>query len=160
MSGETSSVADAGTYRPNVAAILTDSAGRVLVGERMDQPGGWQFPQGGLEPGESPEEGLPRELTEELSLEPGDYAVEDRRGPYRYLFPPGRTKQGFLGQEQHYFRLRLLAPASKVNVATAHPEFRTVRWIEPQAFSLSWLPEMKREVYRQVFLDFFGLTII
>ncbi len=146
-------------YRPNVAAILVDPAGRILVGERMDRADSWQFPQGGLDPQESPEEGLPRELHEELSLEPGDYAVETKRGPYRYLFPPGRTKQGYRGQEQHYFRLRLLAPASKVSVRTPHPEFRAVRWIEPADFRLAFLPEMKHEVYRQVFRDFFGLEI-
>ncbi len=150
---------DARVYRPNVAAILVDPRGRILVGERVDLPDSWQFPQGGLDPHESPEEGLPRELYEELSLEPGDYAVETKRGPYRYLFPPGRTKQGYRGQEQHYFRLRLLAPASKVNVHTTQPEFRAVQWIEPAEFRLAWLPEMKRDVYRQVFRDFFGLEI-
>ena len=146
-------------YRPNVAAILVDPAGRILVGERVNLRESWQFPQGGLDPGETPEAGLPRELREELSLEPDDYAVEAKRGPYRYLFPPGRTKQGYRGQEQHYFRLRLAAPASRVNVHTAHPEFRAVRWIEPADFRLAWLPEMKRAVYRQVFRDFFGLEI-
>ena len=147
------------TYRPNVAAILADPAGCVLVGERTDTPDSWQFPQGGLAPGESPEEGLPRELHEELSLEADDYAVETRLGPYRYLFPPGRTKEGFRGQEQHYFRLRLLAPASKVNIHTPHPEFRAVRWIYPAEFRLAWLPAMKHDVYRQVFRDFFRLEI-
>ncbi len=150
---------DARVYRPNVAAILVDPGGCVLVGERVNPPGSWQFPQGGLDPHESPEEGLPRELHEELGLELADYAVEDKRGPYRYLFPPGRTKQGYRGQEQHYFRLRLLAPASKVNVHTKQPEFRAVRWIEPVKFRLAWLPEMKHGVYRQVFRDFFGLEI-
>ena len=146
-------------YRPNVAAILVDGTGRILVGERVNVPDSWQFPQGGLDPHESPEVGLPRELYEELSLEPGDYAVESKRGPYRYLFPPGRTKEGYRGQEQHYFRLRLLAPASKIDVHTAHPEFRAVRWIEPADFRIASLPEMKHEVYRQVFRDFFGLEI-
>ena len=147
-------------YRPNVAAILTNRAGRILVGERVDVPDSWQFPQGGLEPGETPEEALPRELREELSLEPADYAVEEKRGPYRYLFAPGRTKKGYRGQEQTYFRLRLLGPDSRVNAATPDPEFRAVRWIEPAEFSLAWLPEMKREVYRQVFRDFFALEIV
>ena len=152
-------IADARVYRPNVAAILVDPVGRILVGERVNVADSWQFPQGGLDPCESPEEGLPRELHEELSLEPDDYMVETKRGPYRYLFPPGRTKQGYRGQEQTYFRLRLLAPASKVDPHTEQPEFRAVRWIEPADFRLAWLPEMKREVYRQVFRDFFALEI-
>ena len=150
---------EARLYRPNVAAIIVDPVGKILVGERTNERESWQFPQGGIDPGESPEEGLPRELYEELSLEPGDYAVEEKHGPYRYLFPPGRTKQGYHGQEQHYFRLRLLALASKVNVHTPHPEFRAVRWIDPAEYHLGGLPEVKHEVYRQVFRDFFGLEI-
>jgi putative (di)nucleoside polyphosphate hydrolase len=148
-----------GIYRPNVAAILEDASGFILIGERADSPGGWQFPQGGLDPGESPEAGLPRELREELSLEPGDYSVGERRGPYRYLFPPGRTKAGYRGQEQYYFHLKLLARAERVNFATAHPEFRAIRWIAPAEFRLEWLPEMKRAVYRDVFRDFFGIDL-
>ena len=136
-----------------------DGAGRILVGERVRWRGSWQFPQGGIDGRESPEEGLRRELREEVSLEPGDYSVEARCGPYRYLFPAGWTKKGYDGQEQHYFRLRLLAPASKVNVQTAHPEFRAARWIEPTEYRLAWLPEMKHAVYREVFREFFGLEI-
>ncbi len=147
-------------YRPCVAAILENRSDLVLIGERTDHPGSWQFPQGGLDPGEPLEVGLPRELCEELSLEPHHYTIGECRGPYRYLFPPGRTKQGYQGQEQHYFRLRLLGPESSVNVHTRHPEFRAVRWIVPAEFSLAWLPEMKHEVYRQVFADFFGLALV
>ena len=146
-------------YRQNVAAILQNSAGLVLLGERSDYPGSWQFPQGGLDPGETAEAGLRRELTEEISLAPTDYTILDRRGPYRYLFPAGITKKGCHGQEQHYFLLRLIAPETAVNVATAAPEFRRVRWIEPAAFRLASLPPMKHEVYRQVFHDFFGLVL-
>ncbi len=147
-------------YRPNVAAILSIDAGMILVGERVGMPDSWQFPQGGLEPGETAGEGLHRELREELSLEPADYVVQEQRGPYRYLFAPGYTKKGYQGQEQTYFRLRLLGPESRVNIATLHPEFCAVRWIEPAAYMLSWLPEMKRAVYRQVFQDFFALKIV
>ena len=146
-------------YRPNVAAVLQNGEGQILVGERLDFPGSWQFPQGGLDADEDPETGLQREILEEISLAPTDYRILARRGPYRYLFPDGITKKGFQGQEQHYFLLRLIAPLTAVNVATAKPEFQRVRWIEPANFRLASLPPMKHEVYRQVFRDFFGLSI-
>ena len=142
-----------------MAAILENARDRVLIGERADHPGSWQFPQGGIEPGEDPETGLYRELREELSLEPTQYTVGPCRGPYRYLFPPGRTKAGYCGQEQHYFRLRLRGPETSVDIYTAHPEFRAVRWIEPAEFSLAWLPPMKHGVYQEVFRDFFDLRL-
>ena len=146
-------------YRPCVAAIVEDTGHRVLIGERVDRPGCWQFPQGGLEPGETPESGLQRELWEELSLEPAHYTVGGQRGPYRYLFPPGHTKAGYLGQEQVYFRVRLHGPESVVDIHRWHPEFREARWIEPTEFRLAWLPLMKHGVYQEVFRDFFGVRL-
>ncbi len=145
-------------YRPSVAGIVQNPPGQILIGERRNPVGCWQFPQGGVEAGETREAALTRELREELGLEAADYTVRESRGLYRYLFPPGRTKHGFHGQEQQYFLLSL-RPEAKVNFATKVPEFRAVRWIEPAEFRLAWLPAMKHAVYRQVFLDFFGLTL-
>lgn len=145
-------------YRPNVAAILQDTAGRILVGERCNVPGSWQFPQGGVDKGESNEEALVRELAEELSLAPDDYRVVAKKGPYRYLFGGGRKKKGFDGQEQTYFLARYTAASDRVDVCTKHPEFQAVRWISPAEFNLAWLPAFKREVYRAVLRDFFEIV--
>lgn len=145
-------------YRPNVAAIIRRSDGKILVGERSDVPGGWQFPQGGRKKQETPEQALTRELREEVGLGPESYRFIKQRGPYRYLFMEGRTKDGFHGQEQTYFLLEL-DDTAMVDVGTAEPEFRAVRWIKPGEFVLGWVPGFKREVYRQVFLDFFGMVL-
>ncbi len=146
-------------YRPNVAAILRDPGGRILVCERIDRRDAWQFPQGGIDPGETPEQAVARELSEEISVSPADYRIVERRGPYRYLLGGGRRKKGFHGQEQQYFLVDFTAPESKINVLTAHQEFRAVRWIAPWQFDLRWLPEMKRPVYRAVLKDFFGVSL-
>lgn len=53
-------------------AVLVDADGRVLVAERpagRDMAGLWEFPGGKVEPGETPEAALVRELDEELGLE-------------------------------------------------------------------------------------------
>lgn len=55
-----------------VAGLLTDREGRVLITQRRaDQslPLQWEFPGGKVEPGESPVDGLRRELREELGAE-------------------------------------------------------------------------------------------
>jgi putative (di)nucleoside polyphosphate hydrolase len=144
------------SYRPAVAAILQDRAGRILICERADAPGAWQFPQGGIEAGETPEAALTREVLEEISLPRTAYSIVCVRGPYRYRFAAGVTKKGFRGQAHHYFLLRLRAAKSAVNVAGLHAEFRAARWILPDEFNFAWLPPMKRRAYRRVLRDFFG----
>ena len=146
-------------YRANVAAILRNARGEILVAERLHVPGAWQFPQGGVDEGETHEQALVRELWEEIGVVPDDYQVVLRKGPYRYLFGDGKTKKGYHGKEQHYFLCEFSAPDSRINVATQEPEFRAFMWIQPSHFRLHWLPEMKRPVYRAVFEDFFGVSI-
>src|ERR1700733_5174646 len=143
-------------YRPNVAAIIKRTDSKILVGERSDVAGAWQFPQGGVKPPENLEQALARELQEEISLPPNEYRIIEAKGPYRYLFEKGRLKEGCNGQEQTYFLVQLLNTQASIDVETRDAEFKQVRWIEPAQFKLEWVPRFKKEVYRQVFLDFFG----
>lgn len=146
-------------YRANVAAILRNTRGEILICERLNVSGAWQFPQGGIDEGESRESALERELWEEIGLRASDYRVVAQKGPYRYVFGNGREKKGFHGKEQYYFLCEFTGSERKINVETEHPEFRAWRWIVPAAFQMSWLPEMKQAVYRAVFTDFFKVKI-
>ncbi|MEO8350164.1 MAG: RNA pyrophosphohydrolase [Chthoniobacteraceae bacterium] len=146
-------------YRPNVAAIMRNGRGEILVCERLNVPGAWQFPQGGIDANETPEEALRRELWEEIAIDPHHFRVLEKRGPYRYVFGEGRTKKGWHGKEQIYFLCDFLGTDANINVHTEHPEFQAFRWLAPADFRIEWLPEMKCEVYRAVFLDFFGVKI-
>lgn len=150
-------------FRPNVAGILErPDDGRILIAERVDFPGAWQFPQGGVDEGEDLEAAFYREMEEEIGLKPSDYMVLEQRGGYRYTFPAGRTRGGgrFHGQEQTYFRCRLVGDESSIALdGHGHErEFSAFRWIPPEAFDLGWLPEFKRAVYARVLHDFFGVA--
>lgn len=147
------------SYRQNVALILRRTDGRILLCERSDHPGTWQFPQGGVIPGESLEEALARETLEEISLTPADYSVIEHRGPYRYEFEAGRTKEGFGGQEQTYFLAEFLGDEALILTQPSAAEFRAAQWIFPAQFPLKWTAPIKRPVYRAVFRDFFGLEL-
>jgi putative (di)nucleoside polyphosphate hydrolase len=146
-------------YRANVAGILRNPDGKILICERLGLRGAWQFPQGGIDPGETAEQALARELKEEIGVDPGHFRIVSRRGPYRYAYGNGRIKKGYHGKEQLYFVCEFLGDDSQIDVETEHPEFQAFRWIAPADFQLSWLPEMKREVYRAVFSEMLGVEI-
>ncbi len=151
-------------FRPNVAALMVKPEGQLLICERWTIPGAWQFPQGGVDPGETLEEALAREVQEEIGLKREHYEVAGSRNGYRYLYPEKVRlkkvrKHGSHGQEQTYFLCHLKPGAPPIDVNQKPREFRAYRWIEPEEFDLDWLPEFKRDVYRQVMRDFFGVEL-
>src|SRR5690606_16137625 len=62
-------VIDADGFRPNVGIMVANAQGEVLWARRVGQDA-WQFPQGGINPEETPEDALYRELREEIGLLP------------------------------------------------------------------------------------------
>ena len=56
-------------YRPNVGIILCNTKNEVFWGKRIREHS-WQFPQGGIKRGETPEQAMYRELHEEVGLHP------------------------------------------------------------------------------------------
>ncbi len=145
-------------FRPNVAAILLNMHNEMLIAERAHIRGSWQFPQGGVDPGESLEEALFREMEEEIGVKQQHLQLLDRKGGYRYEFPKGRLKYGIYGgQEQVYYLVRFLGHDSDINIDTKHREFGRWRWIHPEKFDMNWVPRFKQDVFRKVLRDFFGL---
>ncbi len=142
-------------FRRNVALILTRPGGEILVCERSDFKGSWQFPQGGARSEESDMEALQREVLEEVSLPPESYRVVLHHGPYRYVFRSGCRKEGCDGQEQIYFQAEWLSG----EIAVDKKEFRNFQWIKPETFRIDWVPPIKRDVYRRVFRDFFQIEL-
>lgn len=144
--------------KASVAAILRNREGKILVCERINNKGAWQFPQGGIDDGETAEEALTRELAEEIGVGPGDFRIVRRNDGYRYVYPDGR-KRGHDGKIQAYFLCDFVGDDSAINVATEHPEFRAWKWIRPEDFRREWLPQMKLEVYQAVLRDFFAVKL-
>lgn len=148
-------------YRPNVAIILLDRNDKILVCERIDEDGAWQFPQGGVDQNEDPTKALLREVEEEIGLMPKDYKIIEFRDGYKYKYPAGvrekkKKKHGIVGQEQTYFLCKLKKDASEIDINTKSPEFQNYTYIKPEKFNLEWLPKFKHEVYAAVLNDFFN----
>lgn len=122
-------------FRANVGIILTDGRGRVLIAGRRGR-GGWQFPQGGIQPNESSEDALYRELHEEVGLDASDVAlVGATEGWLRYRLPDRFIRRErtplCIGQKQRWFLLQLTANEDRVRFdVTAEPEFDRCRWVD------------------------------
>lgn len=145
-------------YRPNVAAILRNPLGEILIAERLRNPDAWQFPQGGVDEGENEEQAMLRELHEEIGVTPNLVRVVQKRDGYRYAFPEARLKYGIYGgQEQTYFLCDYLGEDADIRLDAHEQEFGQFRWIAPEEFKLEWVPKFKRAVYRAVLADFFGV---
>jgi putative (di)nucleoside polyphosphate hydrolase len=144
---------DAQGYRANVGIILSNGDGAVLLGGRVGQPG-WQFPQGGIRLGESPEEAMFRELQEEIGLDCGDVRIlGSTRRWLRYRLPERYVRRDTsplcIGQKQRWFLLQLLSEPQALRLdSTDTPEFDRWRWVD------YWQPVsevifFKRRVYQQ-----------
>lgn len=152
---------DAEGFRPNVGIIITDGKGRVLWARRHRQDS-WQFPQGGIQAGESPEEAMFRELHEETGLERSAVTILGvSRGWLRYRLPKRLlrhdSKPLCIGQKQRWFLLKLIGPESAVRFDTTdHPEFDHWAWVS-YWYPLRHVVIFKREVYRRALRELMPL---
>jgi putative (di)nucleoside polyphosphate hydrolase len=140
-------------YRPNVGIILLNERSEVFWGKRVKQHS-WQFPQGGIKFGESPEQAMYRELYEEIGLQTGHVRILARtRDWLRYEVPEQWIRRelrgSYRGQKQIWYLLRLLGRDCDVCLRRSEkPEFDAWRWHD------YWIPldsviEFKRQVYEQ-----------
>ncbi len=145
---------DSDGFRPNVGIMLANSEGRLLWARRIGGKDAWQFPQGGINRGESAKEALFRELKEEVGLEPE--AVEilgSTRGWLRYRLPRRYIRRGqnpvCIGQKQKWFLLKMLVPDDAVRLdVNDKPEFDHWEWVS-YWYPLDQVVAFKREVYRR-----------
>ena len=146
-------------YRPCAGVMLLNRDVQVFVGQRLDSTAdAWQMPQGGIDPGESPEDAAIRELGEETGIAPHLVDIVARSaGEHLYDLPPhlmGRIWGGrYRGQRQTWFLMRFRGTDDDVNIATKHQEFRAWRWVEHDQLEHLIVP-FKKELYRNVIAEF------
>ncbi|MDB5480968.1 MAG: pyrophosphohydrolase [Caulobacteraceae bacterium] len=151
-------------FRPNVGIVLARHDGKVWLGRRADTPGprNWQFPQGGVDEGESLEEAARRELHEETGAR--SVSLLGRTEEWlAYRFPEGyrrsKAARGWLGQKQIWFAFRFTGDDGEFDLARHHQvEFDRWRWADLDE-ALDSVADFKRETYRHVIEKFRTLIV-
>ncbi len=146
-------------YRTGVGAMLVNPQGHVFVGQRIDSTlDAWQMPQGGVDPGEEPDDAVLRELEEETGIAPALVEiVACGVAPYDYDLPADLIKTvwkgKYRGQRQHWYLLHFLGADSDVNIATDHPEFNQWQWVAPETL-VDLIVPFKRDLYAAIVAEF------
>jgi putative (di)nucleoside polyphosphate hydrolase len=126
---------DAEGYRANVGIVLLRDTGQVFLGRRTGGRG-WQFPQGGVRQGESPEDAVYRELHEEIGLTRADVELVAQTADWLHYTLPKRYQRRngssfVIGQKQRWFLLRFGQANARFSFDhTAEPEFDDYRWAD------------------------------
>ena len=148
-------------YRLGVGAVLLNAGGQVFVAERIDTPGAWQMPQGGIDADEDPRAAVVRELEEEIGTsnaeiisETEDWLTYDLPKEVRKKVWKGR----FRGQKQMWYAMRFKGEDSDIDLtADKHPEFSKWRWVD-----MVDLPDLivpfKRDLYVDIVKSFIHLA--
>ena len=148
---------DSEGYRANVGIILSNCDGQVFWARRVGQDA-WQFPQGGIDTTESPEQAMYRELFEETGLSASDVEVLGCTKEWlRYRLPKRYVRRNqqpvCVGQKQIWYMLRMTGAESCVDLAASpKPEFDNWRWVD------YWEPSkkvifFKRKVYKRALTE-------
>jgi putative (di)nucleoside polyphosphate hydrolase len=143
-------------YRSGVGIVLMNRQGLIFAGHRKDgRIPPWQMPQGGLQPGEAPEQAALRELSEELGT---DQATIVSFCPHWlcYDYPKAtstRRAMQFRGQRHKWFLMRFTGRDQDISIATQHAEFSSWRWMSPDDVIANVI-SFKRDIYQAVMQHF------
>lgn len=151
-------------FRPNVGIIICNSRGQLLWARRVGQ-NTWQFPQGGVEDGETAEETMYRELFEELGLQKDDVVVLQQSYSWlKYKLPKRMvhwdSSPVCIGQKQKWFLLKI-ENGHENNISFdkhSQAEFDNWRWVS-YWYPIRQVVSFKRDVYRRVLKEFSLLAL-
>ena len=146
-------------WRIGVGIVLLNKQEKIFMGERIDNKGSWQMPQGGvnISNNETLEEAAKRELFEETGVSKTEFVSESKVWHY-YRLPEQLRKKlwrgKFVGQKQKWFLLSFKGYDHDINIRiNKKPEFRAWRWVTPYKV-LEEIVSFKKEIYKSILKEF------
>ena len=143
-------------YRPNVGVVVFNDKGEVFLGRRRGERGFWvwQFPQGGMDKGESPKQAALRELYEETGIDKSKLKILGQTNGWLYYDFPNGPRKGWRGQRQKWFAVRFTGKAKHINLKIeSPPEFSSYAWGTLDDACHLIVP-FKRKVYKYIAREF------
>ena len=133
--------------RKGVVGVFIDRDGKLLVCERSNIQDVWQFPQGGIDDGESEDQAITREMSEELGTQ--KFKIVQKSDIWTsYLFPKGSNfpiAKTHDGQIHCWFLLRF-EDGVEPNLDASDGEFLAFRWVNLSE-AVAGVVEWKRPAY-------------
>lgn len=147
---------DSEQWRQNVAAVILDDGGNVLLGTTPGKSPYWHFPQGGVEKGETLRDAVLREVREEAGLLPEQCSILAAYGGLRYCYRHKNKKSHrWKGQEQTYFLIRYSGICSHAPLKCESDEFDKLRWMPWRELTIDLFVPFKREAVQRALAAFF-----
>jgi len=141
------------SFRAGVGAVILDEDGLVLAFQRSTEDAGWQLPQGGMEPDETPLLAVYREVFEETGISQQDLQFLGEYPQWlAYEFPRAtKIRSGtILGQVHRWFFFRYVCDRNDVDLANAlDDEFQDWEWITMDEL-ISRAVDFKQAVYQRL----------
>ena len=151
-------------WRLGVGITLINQENKIFMGERIDNKGAWQMPQGGVNiaKNESLDNAAKRELYEETGVKTAKI-INQSEGWYYYYLPENLQTRlwggKFLGQKQKWFLFSFEGTDEEVNLQVdKKPEFNNWQWVDSQDV-LHNIVVFKKEIYQKVLREFELITL-
>jgi putative (di)nucleoside polyphosphate hydrolase len=143
-------------YRRGVGIVLCNPLKQVLIARRIKEKA-WQFPQGGIDPGESDETAMFREMMEELGTKKGSI-IHQTQHPLTYDFPSSLSHPyPHKGQSIQWFLLNFEGNDNDININTLHPEFDMWKWVDFHE-AIQQIVDFKKDMYKKIYKEFLAMT--
>lgn len=146
-------------YRANVGIVLINKYREVFWAKRIGQLDAWQFPQGGIDKDETPEDALYRELYEEVGLVANQVRLLSKTQRWLRYRLPGKymrfhSKPLCVGQKQKWFLLEVCNAEQDINFnRLTNPEFDRWRWVD-YWYPIKHVIKFKSRVYERALEEF------